>query len=51
MTAVYWAIYWGYVNIVQILIDYGAAVDIRDKVTNNAKMILIIEGAILLPTK
>ena len=34
LTALYWAARKGYVNIVQMLINYGAAVDIRTKVTN-----------------
>ena len=33
-TALYWAADGGYANIVQMLVDYGAAVDIRTKVTN-----------------
>ena len=33
-TALSWAIWKGYVNIVQILVNHGAAVDYRDKVTN-----------------
>ena len=34
-TALYWAAYEGYANIVQMLVDYGAAVDLgRNKVTN-----------------
>ena len=35
-TALYWAAYWGYVNIVQMLVDHGAAVDLgRNEVTNH----------------
>ena len=35
-TALYWAAYHGYANIVQMLVDYGAAVDLgRDEVTNH----------------
>ena len=33
-TALYWAAWRGDVDIVQILINFHAAVDIRDKVTN-----------------
>ena len=34
-TALYWAAYYGYVNIVQVLVDHGAAVDLgRNEVTN-----------------
>ena len=35
-TALYWAAYEGNVNIVQMLVDHGAAVDLgRDRVTNH----------------
>jgi hypothetical protein len=34
-TALYWAVYGGYVDIVQMLIDHGAAVDLgRNEVAN-----------------
>ena len=35
-TALYWAANGGYANIVQMLVDYGAAVDLgRNEVTNH----------------
>ena len=33
-TALWWAAKKGYANIVKMLVDYGAALDIRDVVTN-----------------
>ena len=33
-TALHWAAHWGHVEVVQMLVKYGAAVDIRNKVFN-----------------
>ena len=40
-TALSWAAYLGYTNIVQMLVDHGAAVDLgRDKVTNHDYLLI-----------
>ena len=40
-TALYWAAYHCYVNIVQMMVNHGAAVDLgRDKVTNHDDYLL-----------
>ena len=33
-TALYWAAFKGHVEVIKMLVKYGAAVDIRDKVTS-----------------